>query len=306
MRNPAELYEVVADLTTVPRGLDLVAGLTGFADAGHAVAQLSDHLVEVLPGEELVRFDNDALLDYRSRRPIMTFEQTRLSDYAPAELALELLEDELGTPFLLLSGYEPDLRWEDFARAVTGLVESLGVARTTWVHAVPMPVPHTRQIGVTISGNRDDLIEQLSVWRPTTQLPATALHLIEYRLQELGLPVAGIALLVPHYLGDTSYPNAAVAALEAITTATGLVFPTDELRAEGRDFLTKIEEQVGANAELQRLVEGLERRHDSYMEENPLPSLLTDRAGNLPTADQIADELQKFLAKQRDEGGELG
>ncbi len=305
MRDPEELYEVVADLAVVPRGLDLVAGLTGFADAGHAVAQLSDHLIDALPGQELIRFDNDELLDYRSRRPIMTFESTRLTDYAPSELSLELLEDELGTPFLLLAGYEPDLQWERFAAAVIGIVEELGVARTTWVHAVPMPVPHTRPIGVTISGTREDLIEQLSIWRPNTQLPSTALHLIEYRLQELGHSVAGIALLVPHYLGDTNYPNAAVAALESITTATGLVFPTDELRADGRDYLTKIEEQVGTNAELQRLIEGLERRHDSYMEENPLPSLLTDSAGNLPTADQIADELQKFLARQRDEGRDL-
>ncbi|HWL60261.1 MAG TPA: PAC2 family protein [Microbacteriaceae bacterium] len=304
MRDPEELYEVLADLSVVPRGLDLVAGLTGFADAGHAVAQLSDHLVEALPGQELVRFVNDELLDYRSRRPIMTFESDHLSDYAPAELTLDLLEDELGTPFLLLSGYEPDLQWERFATAVLGLVDRLGVAGTTWVHAVPMPVPHTRPIGVTISGNREDLIEQLSIWRPTTQLPSTALHLIEYRLHQLGYPVSGLALLVPHYLGDTTYPNAAVAALEAITTATGLVFPTDELRADGREYLAKIEEQVGTNAELQRLIEGLERRHDSYMEENPLPSLLTDSSGNLPTADQIADELQKFLARQRDEGSE--
>lgn len=306
MRNPAELYEVLADLAFVPRGLDLVAGLTGFADAGHAVAQLSDHLVDALPGRELVRFDNDQLLDYRSRRPIMTFEGTHLSEYAPPELTLELLEDELGTPFLMLSGYEPDLQWERFAAAVAGLIDTLGVARTTWLHAIPMPVPHTRPLGVTISGNREELIEQLSIWRPTTQLPSTALHLIEYRLHEHGHPVAGIALLVPHYLGDTTYPNAAVAALEAITTATGLVLPTDELRTEGREFLTKIEEQVGGNAELQRLIEGLERRHDSYMEDNPLPSLLTDSAGNLPTADQIADELQKFLARQRDEADDAG
>src|SRR5690606_11557115 len=154
------------------------------------------------------------------RRPIMTFDQTRLSEYTPPELSLALLEDEIGTPFLMLSGYEPDLQWERFVAAIIGLVDQLQVARTTWVHAVPMPVPHTRPIGVTLSGNREDLTEQLSVWRPTTQLPSTALHLLEYRLQELGASVAGITLLVPHYLGDTNDPNAAVAALEALTTAT--------------------------------------------------------------------------------------
>ena len=88
-------------------------------------------------------------------------------------------------------------------------------------------------------------------------------------------------MLVPHYLGDTTFPGAAVAALEAMTSATGLVFPTDELREENREFLAKIEEQVAGNPELQRLIETLEQRHDSYIRDNPLPSQFTDSAGNV-------------------------
>jgi len=302
VRNPDELYQVVGDLEAVPRGLDLVAGLTGFADAGNVVTQLGEHLLEELPGAEIVRFENDELLDYRSRRPIMTFEQTHLTEFQPQRLALHLLEDELAKPFLLLTGYEPDLKWEAFTDAVLGLVDRLGVARTTWVHAIPMPVPHTRPIRVTVSGNRAELTESMSVWRPTTQLPGTAMHLLEYRLQEAGSSVAGFVLLVPHYLGDTTYPAAAVTALESLTAATGLIFPTDALREEGRDLAARIEEQVTSNAELQRLIESLERRHDSYMEDNPLPSPLADSEGSLPTADEIAEELQKFLAIRRDEG----
>lgn len=301
MRDAAELYEVVGDLTRVPMGLDLVAGLTGFADAGQAVARIGDHLLGELPSTQLVRFDADELLDYRARRPVMVFDRTRLTEYRPPELGLHLVEDEVGRPFLLLTGYEPDFRWEGFVDAVIGLVDRLGVARATWVHGIPMPVPHTRPVGVTVSGNRDDLVEALSVWRPTTQLPGTAMHLLEYRMQEAGMPVAGLVLLVPHYLGDMTYPQAAVAALEALTTATGLVLPTDALREEGREVLGRIEEQVATSTDLQHMIEQLERRHDSYMEDNPLPSQLAGSGGGLPTADEIAEELQKFLAARRDD-----
>ena len=38
-------------------------------------------------------------------------------------LALHLVRDRLGTPFLLLAGPEPDLQWERFIGAVTGLIE---------------------------------------------------------------------------------------------------------------------------------------------------------------------------------------
>jgi hypothetical protein len=300
MRDPAGLYDLTTDLE-VPPGLPLVAGLTGFADAGSAVSQFSDYLLETLDHHVVAEFDNDALLDYRARRPSIYFDQDHLAEYTPASLKLYLATDEIGQQFLLLIGFEPDFQWERFTAAVLQLIERYQVKTTTWVHAIPMPVPHTRPVGVTVSGNRADLIESMSIWRPRTQAPANALHLVEYRLQQLGHPITGFVLLIPHYLSDTEFPLAAVAALESISAATSLIFPTDTLRESGRDFLTKIDEQVEGNPELAKLVGTLEERHDSYLQDNPLRSPLTDEDGELPSADSIAAELQNFLAMRRDD-----
>lgn len=299
MQDPAELYELHLEGIEVPRDLPLVAGLTGFADAGGAVSQVTQYMLDTLDHVEIATFDADILLDYRARRPVILFEQDHIADYRPARLGLYLLRDELRRPFLLLSGFEPDFRWESFSAAVLQLIHRFGVSTATWVHSIPMPVPHTRPIGVTVSGNRADLIESMSVWRPSTQAPGNALHLIEHRLHTSDLPIAGFVLLVPHYLADTEYPAVAITALESISAATGLIFPTDRLREENREFLSKVEEQVGSNAELERLVQTLESRHDTYMEDNPLPSPLTGEDGDVPSADAIAAELEKFLASRR-------
>lgn len=303
MRDPAGLYDLITDLNEVPPGLPLIAGLTGFADAGAAVSQLSEYLLDTLDHRAVAEFDNDALLDYRARRPTIFFDEDHLADYRPAALKLYLASDELGQQFLLLTGYEPDFQWERFSAAVLHFIEKFEVKTTTWVHAIPMPVPHTRPIGVTVSGNRAELIDSMSVWKPRTQAPANALHLIEYRLQELGHPIVGFVLLIPHYLADTEYPLAAVTALESLSAATGLIFPTDSLRESGRDFIAKIDDQVGSNPELAKLVTTLEERHDSYMQDNPRRSPLTDMDGELPSADSIAAELQNFLAMRRDDDG---
>jgi len=301
MRDPDGLYDLSLEVAQVPRGLHLVAGLTGFSDAGSAVTQLGQYLLDKLEVREIASFDADALLDYRARRPTIFFDQDHLTDYTPLKLSLYLAKDELGQPFLLLTGFEPDFQWERFTAAVLQLVERYQVKDTTWVHAIPMPVPHTRPIGVTVSGNRLELIDSLSVWKPRTQAPGNALHLLEYRLSELGHPTAGFVLLVPHYLADTEYPMAAITALESISAATGLIFPTEQLREENRTFLAKVQDQVEGNQELQRLVGTLEDRHDSYMEDNPLPSPLVDESGDLPSADSIAAELEKFLANRHDD-----
>src|SRR6185312_6150586 len=299
MQDPAALYEFAPDADMVPEGLNLVAGLTGFADSGSAVTQFTDYLLETLDHQVVATFDTDELLDYRARRPLVHFDQDHLSDYTPSTLALYLATDEIGQQFLLLTGFEPDFQWERFSAAVLQLIDRFKVRSTTWVHAIPMPVPHTRPIGVTVSGNRTELIDSMSIWKPNTQVPANVLHLIEYRLSALGHPIAGVVLLIPHYMADTEHPDAAIKALEVISVATGLIFPSDSLREEGREFLAKIDAQVETNQELARLVGALEERHDAYMQGNPLRSPLTDEDGALPSADEIAAELENFLAIRR-------
>ena len=107
----------------MPPGLPLIAGLTGFADAGAAVTQFGEYLLETLDHEVVAEFDSDALLDYRARRPTIFFDQDHLTEYRPLQLKLYLAKDELGQPFLLLIGFEPDFQWQRFTAAVLQLVE---------------------------------------------------------------------------------------------------------------------------------------------------------------------------------------
>ena len=289
------VFERVVNGPIVPRGLPLVVALTGFTDAGGAVSGLIEYMREDLSSEPVAVFVNDVLLDYRARRPIIVFDQDHLTEYVAPRLELSLAHDALGQEFLLLAGYEPDFAWDAFTTAVIELAEDFAVSTVTWVHSIPMPVPHTRPIGTTVSGNREELTGAHSVWRPRTQVPSTAGHLLEYRLAASGASVASFVLLVPHYLGDTEYPGATIVALEKLTAATGLVFETDDLKAQDAEYLAKVDEQVTSNDELHRMVQGLEERYDAYMAGTVLTSPLLDES-ILPSADEIAAELERYLA----------
>lgn len=297
MPSSLPLYTRATQAPPVPQGLPLVIALTGFTDAGAAVAQTIEYLRDELDPEPVAVFSNDVLLDYRARRPLVTFDGDRLTEYQPARLELSLAHDALGAPFLLLAGYEPDFAWEAFARTVLYFADDYGVSSVTWVHAIPMPVPHTRPIGTTVSGTRAELTEAHSVWRPHTQVPGTIAHLLEYRFAEAGADVAGFVLLVPHYLGDTEYPAAALAALDSITVATGLVFGGDELREENRAYLEKVQEQVEGSEELSRMLKHLEEQYDSYMAGSTQATPII-HTGDLPSADELAAELERFLASR--------
>ncbi|MDZ8275979.1 PAC2 family protein [Microbacterium aquimaris] len=291
------LFERAASAPPIPKGLPLVITLTGFTDAGSALSRTIEYLRDDLDPTPIAVYANDRLLDYRARRPVIAFDQDHLTEYRPPRLELSLAHDTLGSPFLLLAGYEPDFAWEAFASSVLAFAEEFSVATITWVHSIPMPVPHTRPIGTTVSGTRGDLAEAHSVWKPTTQVPATVGHLLEYRFAEHGAAVAGFVLLVPHYLGDTEYPASAMAALDAVTVATGLVFSGDALREENREYLEKVQEQVAGSEELSRMVENLEERYDAYMAGSTQATPII-HTGDLPSADELAAELERFLANR--------
>lgn len=298
--DPDALYASNLELFHSPevRGLNMLMGFTGFADAGHVVKQINAELLDTLESEIVAEFDADQLVDYRSRRPHLTFMKDHLEDYQAPRLALYKLIDGLGQPFLLLAGFEPDLQWERFSRAVVRLVEQLDVNLVTWIHSIPMPVPHTRPVGVTVHGNQPDLIEGISSWKPTVEVPAAVGHVLEMRLVEAGRNVAGYVIHVPHYLSEAEYPNAAVAGLEYLGAATSLMLPTDRLRESGREVGRQIAEQVEASEEVQQVVSRLEARYDEKAEGTVRRSLLADENDELPNADDLGAAVEAYLARK--------
>lgn len=293
----SKLYRILGDVENA-KGLPLVAMLSGFSDSGSTIGQISEHFFAHLDNEMLIRFDNDELLDYRSRRPLLFFEKDHIESYEPQTLAIYLVRDEADQPFLFLEGYEPDMRWEGFAEAILELVQLLEVKSFTWVHAIPFPIPHTRPVGVTVSGNRSDMIERFSEWKPQTQVPGNVIHLLEYRLSQFGLGTAGFVLLVPHYLADNEVPRAALSGVEMITAATGLVFPTDEIRERAAKFDDKVRGQVEENPELAKLVQTLEQGYASG-ESGPSRAPIGKPTGTPLTADDLAEELEQYLTTMR-------
>jgi hypothetical protein len=303
MLDPHTLYNADEQILGDPalKGLPLLISLTGFMDAGHVVQQVSSELLEVLEHSIVAEFDADQLMDYRGRRPKITFVEDHLVDYRPHRLELHRLHDGLGEPFLLLTGVEPDFQWERFVSAVVGLVEQLGVPLISWVHAIPMPVPHTRPIGVTLHGNRPDLIEGMSAWRPTVEVPASIGPVLELRLIEAGHDVVGHVIHVPHYLSEAEYPPAAVAGLEYLGATAKLVLPTDRLREAGRDVERQIARQVGDSADVQNVVTSLEKRYDEYTDGAERRSLLVKDNSELASADELGAAVEAYLASPQAE-----
>lgn len=275
----------------------MVHALEGFSDAGHAIRLASAHLKATLEPELVASFAIDDLLDYRSRRPPMTFKTDHFTDYREPELGLYALRDSAGTPFLLLSGLEPDLKWEKFTTAVRLLAERLGVRQTIGLGTIPMAVPHTRPVTMTAHSKKRELIAEHTPWISEVQVPGSASNLLEYRMAQHGHDALGFTVHVPHYLSQTDYPQAAQALLEQVAKSGSLQLPLDDLTDAAEQIRAKIDEQVDASPEVAQVVAALEQQYDAFVAAQQNRALLAHDE-NLPSGEELGAEFERFLAQQ--------
>ena len=303
-RNPEELYELgpaAPDVADAP----MLHYLEGFIDAGNAGRLLADHLLRNFSPETVARFDADRLLDYRSRRPLMIYDNSHWESYDTPELALHQLRDASGRPFLLLTGPEPDHEWTLFTEAVMNVVAQLGAGTAVSFLGIPAGMPHTRPLGVIAHATREGLISGHQRLPSRIQLPGSAHALLELRLGEAGRDAMGFAVQVPHYLAQAVYPPATLALLGSVTKATSLELPDADLREAAERTNEAIERQVAESSEVAELVSALEQQYDTAAEnqgqgrDGEAGAGLLSEGEPIPTADELAAQFERFLAENQ-------
>ena len=299
--NPRRLVHLVDDVPELDgrdpgTDLTMVLVLDGFLDAGNAAARAARHLVTLSDGPVVATFEVDELHDYRARRPPMSFVRDHYEAYEAPRLVVRLLADAGDTPYLLLHGPEPDIRWEAFARAVREVVERFRVTRVVSMGSVPMAVPHTRPIAITHHANDPDLLLGDSPWRGELRIPSSMQALLEVRLGESGHPSMGFVAHIPHYLAQLDYPQASVALLEQVERAGRLTIDLTELRSEGADREAEIARYLADNDEVADVVRALEQQYDAFERAEQSGDGLLARDQPLPSGEEIGRQVEQFLA----------
>lgn len=294
MTQGSSLYEIVGEIPDLDSPV-LVHWFDGFIDAGNGAHGLIEHVLDSRESELIARFDADRLIDYRSRRPPMIFANGGYQDFTAPDIALRLARDDGGSPFLVLTGPEPDVMWERFADAVAELIDTLGVRLTIGIHAIPMAVPHTRPIGIIAHATRKGLLPDEALLDANLEVPGSMSALLSLRLGRSGHDAIGFVARVPHYLAESQYPAASVALLRSLASATGLMLPADHLLEAAEQTDKAVREQVADNEQVAKVVRALETQYDAFDGGQSRGNLMAEQRA-IPNADEIGAELEQFLA----------
>ncbi|MGH3905903.1 MAG: proteasome assembly chaperone family protein [Pseudonocardiaceae bacterium] len=277
----------------------LLLATESWVDAGIGAQGAIAQILQTIPTEVLATFSADELIDFRARRPIVQISDGVVEHVSWPEIQLRAGQDAAGRSVLVLVGPEPDMAWHGFVRAVVDLATQLGVRLVVGLGAYAAPVPHTRPVSLMAIATTAELAAQVGVVPGTSEMPAGIQTALQEGFATAGVPAIGVWARVPHYLAALPYPAASAALVDALAAVAGLELDTGELHAAADSTLNQIDELIANSEEYQALVRELEAAFDGDVTTPPDFS-------NLPSGDELAAELERFLRDEQGEQGEQG
>ena len=266
----------------------LIVALEGWIDPGFTAATALTCLLEQFETRTFVVFDTDDLIDLRARRPrVMSRDGVRNRVYWQGP-RVRVGNDELGKSMALLIGPEPDFRWKSFSHEVTDLAVELGCQLIVGLGAAPAPTPHTRPIPISATASTQELAAEVGYRTGSHDRPARMIDVIGSFAEPIGIPSISLVARVPHYVSTTPYPAASIALLQALSSVSGLMIDTSTLNEAAEETNREVDRLIAQSEEHTQMVRQLEERYHRIS-----PVEVDERT--LPSGDQIADELERYL-----------
>lgn len=261
----------------------LVLAVSGWVDAGYAATKAGEYLTET--GRVVVAFRPDEIYDYRSSRPTVDFAGGTASRVTWPDLSLTAVSVG-NTDLLVLTGNEPNLRWQAVANELAGIASTVNVRRVITLGAVPAAVPHTRPTPIMVTSS-DPTIEPAVIPAGRFTVPAALVNVLAYTVaRDVGAVDTGYWAQIPHYVSGIYWP--ATASLVGRTArALGITLDIEELNSEAAEQQARLDEATRQNRAASQYVRRLEELG---------PGSITPMSG-----EQLSEEIEEFLRSVGDE-----
>jgi proteasome assembly chaperone (PAC2) family protein len=267
----------------------MVCSFRGWNDAAAAASTALGAVANSLDSELIARIDPEEYFDFQSTRPTISMDegQTRRIDW-PENNLIAARVPNADRDLVLLDGTEPNLRWRTFSETIATAADALGVELVVTLGALIAEVSHTLPVPITGLASSQEMVEELDLERSNYEGPTGIVGVVHDLCRRNGLDSASLWAAVPHYVAAVPNPKAALALLRRLEGMTGIAVEASELEEETTDYEEQIGRAVAANPEIEELVQRIEAEQVDML----------DDEGELPSADTLAREFQRFLRQR--------
>jgi proteasome assembly chaperone (PAC2) family protein len=274
----------------------LIAAFRGWNDAAEAATLAASTLGQAWEAKRFASFDGEEFFDYQAVRPQIRLIEgvTRTVEWPENDLwatdaSVEALNDRGA---ILLSGPEPNFRWRAFSEGVVELAREFQVELVITLGALLADVPHSRPVSVSANAQDPSLVEPLGLSASRYEGPTGITGILHRYCADKGLPSVSFWASVPHYLPSVPSAPAALALLQNLSRLLGASFDTSHLEPTSEDYQRQVSAAVAQDSDLVSYVRMLEERYDTQAEGD---------IRNLPSGDELAHELERFLREKGEE-----
>lgn len=277
----------------------LIAAFSGLNDHGGAALATIDHLCEVWGARDLAEIEPEPFFDFTVQRPTVRLDgEQRRIDWPIPRFRIASPEGS-DRDFLLLSSYEPHLKWRTFTEIVAEVMEAAGVTTSITIAAQAAATPHTRPLPVTLSASHGDFEQQFGLEVPESRYegPTGMVGVLNLSHRTRGWRNASLWAQAPHYLSTGPNPGAIAALVGILDRGFGLSTSLAAVEAQAEDFEAQVREALSESSEAAEYVKNLEEQYDANQRR---PA--REEGGELPSAEDLLSDLEGFLRdQQRDE-----
>src|ERR687895_1089421 len=274
----------------------LIAGFTGWNDAAEAASLAVSTVGEQWGAKRFGGFDGEEFFDYQATRPQIKLVEGVTRTIEWPENVLSVTGGNVaslgGQAAVLLSGPEPNFRWRTFSQAVVDLARELDVRLVVTLGALLADVPHSRPVSVAANAQDPSLVENLGLTASRYEGPTGITGVLHRYCASKDLASVSFWASVPHYLSSVPSAPAALALLQSLSNLLGTSFDTAHLESSSEDYQRQVSVAVAQDSDLASYVRTLEERYDAQTESGER---------NLPSGDELAKELERFLQEKGEE-----
>jgi proteasome assembly chaperone (PAC2) family protein len=270
----------------------MVCAFRGWNDAAAAASEALNAVADSFDAVQIASLDPEDYFDFQSTRPMITLDegQTRRIEW-PENNILAARVPNADRDLVLFDGTEPNLRWRTFSETIATVADTLGVEMVITLGALIAEVSHTLPVPITGLASSTELVEELELERSSYEGPTGIVGIVHDLCRQNGIDSASLWAAVPHYVAAVPNPKAALALLRRLEGLTGIAVEASELEEETADYEEQIGRAIAANPEIEELVTRIEAEQSD----------LLDEEGEVPNADTLAREFQRFLRQRGDD-----
>jgi len=274
----------------------MVCAFKGWNDAGEAATAALSFIRGQFECSEVARIAPEEFFDFTAVRPTvrLTEGRTRTIEWPTTSISAAEVPGAEGD-LVMLQGVEPSLRWGRFAEAIVDVANELGARMVITLGALLADVPHSRPVTVTGIASDESLVEKLGFERTSYEGPTGIVGVLHHTLAKAGMSSASFWASVPHYVAAAPNPKVALALLRAFEGTAGVAVEASEMEEAAQSYEQQVSAAVASDPEVKAFVERLENAMDEVQSESSSEE-------QIPSADTIARDFQRFLRQRRPNG----